>query len=93
MRVSTLRSNRQIRALIESGARVALDAFVIYFRLVQTLGSVGTTSQAYLRVPIGVMIGVLALGESLGSSAWIGLLFVVAGVAAMTIPARAPALR
>ena len=34
-------------------------AFVIYFRLVQTLGSVGTTSQAYLRVPIGVAIGVL----------------------------------
>jgi drug/metabolite transporter (DMT)-like permease len=29
-------------------------AFVIYFRLVQTLGSVGTTAQAYLRVPIGV---------------------------------------
>ena len=29
-------------------------AFVIYFRLIQTLGSVGTTAQAYLRVPIGV---------------------------------------
>ena len=40
-------------------------AFVIYFRLVQTLGSVGTTAQAYLRVPIGVAIGVLILGESL----------------------------
>jgi drug/metabolite transporter (DMT)-like permease len=65
-------------------------AFVIYFRLVQTLGSVGTTAQAYLRVPIGVMIGVLVLGESLSSSAWIGLLCVIAGVAAMTIPARKP---
>ena len=31
-------------------------AFVIYFRLIQTLGSVGTTAQAYLRVPIGVAI-------------------------------------
>ena len=40
-------------------------AFVIYFRLIQTLGSVGTTAQAYLRVPIGVAIGVLFLGESL----------------------------
>jgi drug/metabolite transporter (DMT)-like permease len=64
-------------------------AFVIYFRLIQTLGSVGTTSQAYLRVPIGVAIGVLFLGETLTSSVWIGLGCVVIGVAAMTIPARA----
>jgi len=40
-------------------------ALVIYFRLVHTLGSVGVTSQAYLRVPIGVVIGVLFLGEQL----------------------------
>jgi drug/metabolite transporter (DMT)-like permease len=65
-------------------------AFVIYFRLIQTLGSVGTTAQAYLRVPIGVALGVWLLGESLSPTAWIGLGFVVAGVAAMTIPARKP---
>ena len=63
-------------------------AFVIYFRLVQTLGSVGTTAQAYLRVPIGVALGVAFLGESLTPTAWIGLGCVVIGVAAMTIPAR-----
>jgi drug/metabolite transporter (DMT)-like permease len=65
-------------------------AFVIYFRLIQTLGSVGTTAQAYLRVPIGVAFGVLLLGESLSPTAWIGLGCVVIGVAAMTIPARRP---
>ncbi|TPI20634.1 EamA/RhaT family transporter [Mesorhizobium sp. B4-1-1] len=63
-------------------------AFVIYFRLIHTLGSVGTTSQAYLRAPIGVGIGAIVLGESLGPAAWVGMAFVVAGVAAMTIPAR-----
>lgn len=63
-------------------------AFVIYFRLVQTLGSVGTTSQAYLRVPIGVAIGAIFLGESLSPTIWMGLGCVVIGVAAMTIPAR-----
>ena len=63
-------------------------AFVIYFRLIQTLGSVGTTAQAYLRVPIGVLMGVVFLGEALTPTAWIGLLCVVLGVAAMTIPAR-----
>jgi drug/metabolite transporter (DMT)-like permease len=64
-------------------------AFVIYFRLIQTLGSVGTTAQAYLRVPIGVAVSVIFLGERLAPTAWIGLACVVAGVAAMTIPARA----
>jgi len=68
-------------------------AFVIYFRLIQTLGSVGTTAQAYLRVPIGVAIGVLFLGESLSATAWIGLGCVVLGVAAMTIPARTSSAR
>ncbi|TIT59393.1 MAG: EamA/RhaT family transporter, partial [Mesorhizobium sp.] len=62
--------------------------FSIFFRLIHTLGSVGTTSQAYLRVPIGVGIGALFLGESLGPTAWLGMGFVVVGVAAMTIPAR-----
>jgi drug/metabolite transporter (DMT)-like permease len=61
-------------------------AFVIYFRLVQTLGSVGTTAQAYLRVPVGVAIGILFLGETTTLTTWIGLACVVTGVAAMTIP-------
>lgn len=63
-------------------------ALVIYFRLVQTLGSVGTTSQSYLRVPVGVGIGYVFLGETMTSTAWIGLACVVAGVIAMTVPAR-----
>jgi drug/metabolite transporter (DMT)-like permease len=58
---------------------------------VQTLGSVGTTAQAYLRVPVGVALGVAFLGERLTPTAWIGLGCVVVGVAAMTIPARKPA--
>src|SRR3954451_18888400 len=57
-------------------------AFVIYFRLIQTLGSVGATAQAYLRVPIGVAAGVIFLGESLSATAWMGLACVVVGVAA-----------
>lgn len=68
-------------------------AFTIYFRLVHTLGSIGTTAQAYLRVPVGVAIGVLFLGETLTSAAWIGLVCVILGVAAMTIPARKPAMQ
>jgi len=62
-------------------------AFVIYFRLVHTLGSVGTAAQAYLRVPIGVAIGVLFLGETLNPDAWLGMGCILVGVIAMTLPA------
>ena len=63
---------------------------VLYFRLIGTLGSLGTTAQSYLRVPIGVLAGVYLLGEQLTSTAGIGLVCVVAGVMAMTWPADRP---
>ncbi len=81
-------SSASILALLGLSVFSTALAFVIYFRLVHTLGSVGTTAQAYLRVPIGVGIGVLFLGETMTSTAWAGLACVIAGVAAMTIPAR-----
>lgn len=81
-------SMSSILALLALAAFSTALAFVIYFRLIMTLGSVGTTAQAYLRVPIGVALGVVFLGEHLTSTAWIGLGCVVIGVAAMTIPAR-----
>jgi drug/metabolite transporter (DMT)-like permease len=61
-------------------------AFALYFRLVRTLGSVGVTAQSYLRVPVGVAIGVAFLGESLTWSGIVGLVCVVAGVAGMLAP-------
>ncbi len=82
-------STTSILALLGLAVFSTAAAFVIYFRLIQTLGSVGTTAQAYLRVPIGVSLSVIFLGEHLSPTAWIGLACVVAGVAAMTIPARA----
>jgi len=81
-------SANSLLALLGLAVFSTAAAFVIYFRLIQTLGSVGTTAQAYLRVPIGVALGVLFLGEHLSPTAWIGLACVVVGVAAMTIPPR-----
>jgi len=85
-------STTSVLALLGLAIFSTAIAFVIYFRLIQTLGSVGTTAQAYLRVPIGVALGVLLLGEKLSPTAWMGLACVVIGVAAMTIPARKPAV-
>lgn len=84
-------SAASVAALLALSVFSTALAFVVYFRLVKTLGSVGTTAQAFLRVPVGVAIGIVFLGESLAPGAWAGLVLVLAGVAAMTLPARKPA--
>jgi drug/metabolite transporter (DMT)-like permease len=84
-------SARSVIALIALSVFSTAFAFALYFRLVRTLGSVGVTAQAYLRVPVGVAIGVAFLGESIAPSALVGLTGVIAGVAAMIAPARAKA--
>jgi drug/metabolite transporter (DMT)-like permease len=82
-------SMTSVMALIGLSVFSTACAFAVYFRLLRTLGSVGVTAQAYLRVPIGVGIGMLFLGESLAPSAAIGLACVVIGVAAMLMPVSA----
>ncbi len=84
-------SMASILALLALAVFSSALAFSIYFRLLQTLGSVSVTAQAYLRVPIGVFIAWLFLGETLTLAGWIGLACVIAGVAAMTIPTQRPA--
>lgn len=79
-----------IVSLIVLGLLCTALGNVLYFRLLGTLGSLGTTAQSYLRVPIGVMAGVLLLGEQFTSTAGFGLVCVVAGVMAMTWPADRP---
>ena len=70
-------------ALLSTGA-----AFVVYFHLLATIGSISTSSQAYLRIMVGVGLGVVFLGERISASLAAGLVLVMAGVVAMTMPAR-----
>ncbi len=81
-------SQSSLLALVALSVFSTAFAFVLYFRLLKTLGPVGTTSQAYLRVPIGVGLGILFLDETLASTAFAGLVLVCLGVAAMTRPDR-----
>lgn len=78
-------SARSLGALAALAVFSTALAFVVYFRLLRTLGPVGTTAQAYLRVPVGVAAGMVLLGEQPSPTVWIGLACVVAGVAAMTL--------
>lgn len=63
-------------------------AFVVYFQLLATVGSIATSAQAYLRILIGVGLGIVFLGERLSAGMWIGLPLVMAGVIAMVVQPR-----
>ena len=77
---------QSIAALVASGIFSTAFGFIVYFRLLATIGSIGTSAQAYLRIAIGVAIGVIFLGETLRPEAWLGLLLVMGGVVAMVKP-------
>ena len=63
-------------------------ALLIYFRLVRTLGSMGVASQSYLRAGVGVMLGVVFLGEQLSAIVGLGVAAAIAGVALINFPFR-----
>lgn len=65
-------------------------ALLIYFRLIKTLGSLGVASQAYLRAGIGVLLGMVFLGEQVTLLVGIGLIAAILGVAAINMPSRRP---
>jgi drug/metabolite transporter (DMT)-like permease len=81
-------STDSLSALLILAVFSTAGAFTLYFRLIHTLGSIGTTAQGYLRTPIAVGIGAVFLGETLTSTAWIGLICVVSGVIAITLPGK-----
>lgn len=63
-------------------------ALLLYFRLVQTLGSLGVASQSYLRAGIGVLLGTILLGETLSMPIAIGLAAAILGIALINWPTR-----
>ena len=73
-------------------ATVAMGIFssalglMLFYMCLTRLGTLTTNAQGYLRIPIGVGLSVLLLGESVPSNLVLGLILVMAGVAALTIP-------
>jgi len=63
-------------------------AMLIYFRLIRTLGSLGTASQSYLRAGVGVLLGMVFLGETMSLTTAAGLCLAIAGVACINWPRR-----
>jgi len=63
-------------------------ALLIYFRLVRTLGPLGAASQSYLRVGVGVVLGVFLLGDELTTLGALGFVLCVFGVLMINWPVR-----
>ncbi|MFZ2158720.1 MAG: DMT family transporter [Bradyrhizobium sp.] len=59
---------------------------MLFYMCLTRLGTLTTNAQGYLRIPIGVGLSVVLLGEAVPSNLALGLLLVMAGVAAMTVP-------
>jgi drug/metabolite transporter (DMT)-like permease len=74
-------------ALVVLAILATAGATLVYFRLLSTLGSVGTTSNAYLRAAVSVALGIILLGERPGWQTGAGLLLVALGVIAINLPA------
>jgi drug/metabolite transporter (DMT)-like permease len=55
-------------------------ATLVYFRLLSTLGSIGTSSNSYLRAAVSVLLGVIFLGERPGWTVLAGLGLIILAV-------------
>jgi drug/metabolite transporter (DMT)-like permease len=74
-----------VAAAIAMGIFSSALGLMMFYMCLARLGTLTTNAQAYLRIPIGVGLSVLLLGESVPSHLAAGLVLVMIGVAAMTI--------
>jgi drug/metabolite transporter (DMT)-like permease len=73
-------------AVVGMGIFSSAFGLMLFYMCLTRLGTLITNAQGYLRIPIGVGLSVVLLGESVPSNLVLGLILVMAGVAAMTVP-------
>ena len=76
-------SAASIAALLANALGSTAFGFVVYFRLIRTIGSVATSTASYLKLAVGVLIGCTLMGESLTWITVVGLIAILVGVAAI----------
>jgi drug/metabolite transporter (DMT)-like permease len=69
-----------IVALLLNAIAATAIGFVIYFRLIRTIGSTSTASVGYLKPAVAVLIGCAFMGEPLTWTAIVGLAAILLGV-------------
>jgi drug/metabolite transporter (DMT)-like permease len=76
-------SAASLAALLVNAVVATALGFVVYFRLIRTIGSMGTASVGYLKPAVGVLIGYVLMDESLTWTTGAGLIGILIGVAAI----------
>jgi drug/metabolite transporter (DMT)-like permease len=76
-------SAASIAALFINAIVATALGLVVYFRLIRTVGSMGTASVGYLKLAVGVLIGCTLMGERLTWTAAAGFLAILLGVVAI----------
>jgi drug/metabolite transporter (DMT)-like permease len=75
-----------LMSVVAMGIFSSAFGLMLFYMCLSRLGTLTTNAHGYLRIPIGVGLSVLLLGESVPANLALGLVLVMAGVAAMTIP-------
>ncbi len=75
-----------LAATVAMGIFSSALGLMLFYMCLTRLGTLTTNAQGYLRIPIGVGLSVLLLGEAVPANLALGLVLVMAGVAAMTMP-------
>jgi drug/metabolite transporter (DMT)-like permease len=75
-----------LAATVTMGIFSSAFGLMLFYMCLSRLGTLTTNAHGYLRIPIGVGLSVLLLGETVPANLALGLVLVMAGVAAMTIP-------
>src|SRR5258706_16484924 len=73
-------------SIVTIGIFSSAFGLMLFYMCLRRLGTLTTNAQGYLRIPIGVGLSVVLLGETVPANLALGLVLVMAGVAAMTIP-------
>ena len=77
-------STASLNALVCLAVFSTAAALYLYYRILGTMGSIAAASQSYLRIIVGVAVGIVFLGESLTLERAAGIVLILAGVIAMT---------
>ena len=75
-------------ATVTMGIFSSALGLMLFYMCLSRLGTLTTNAQAYLRIPIGVALSVVLLGEAVPPNLAAGLVLVMTGVAAMTVPSE-----
>lgn len=75
-----------VAAAVTMGIFSSALGLMLFYMCLARLGTLTTNAQAYLRIPIGVALSVVLLGEAVPPNLAAGLVLVMIGVAAMTVP-------